>query len=281
MRAPLLSIALLALAAPASAAGPDQAFAERRALLAADRRCDLFAPALRRALEASTFQARTTLLRSGWTAARADDLGRRAAAEVGARRCDDPVLTRAAADARAGFAGWARLMSMRFQGGERAWLARKAPDPQGFYLRQDIAAPRVAVFGVRRDGAGGSLALAVPLARGEAVPASARLAYRDVARAPRSVADTPGRVATGLAAVAPSPGMAKVALPRARRVETGEQGARTLVFLFPDATMADLKGLDPRESFTLVLDGARTVTLHVEVGDLAAAHAFLAAEAGS
>jgi hypothetical protein len=61
MRAILVSLFALSLAGPAAAAGADQVFAERKALLAADMRCDLFAPALRQALEASTFQARTTL----------------------------------------------------------------------------------------------------------------------------------------------------------------------------------------------------------------------------
>lgn len=277
MRALFASLLILAIAGPAAAGGADQTFAERRALLAADQRCDLFAPALRQALEASTFQARTALLRNGWTAERADRLGRAAAAEVRTRPCDDAVLNRAAAQARSGFAGWTRLMSMRFPGVDRAWLARRAPDPQGFYLRQDIAAPRAAIFGVRRDGAGGSLALLLPLGPREAAPAAARLSYRDAARAPRSPADTPGRVVTGLAGAVASPATAKVVLPRARQILTGEKGARSVLFTFPDAAMADLKGLDPRDALQITSDGGPT--LLVEVGDLAAAHAFLAAEA--
>lgn len=276
MRALLASLLVLAAAGPAVAGGADQTFAERRALLAADQRCDLFSPALRQALEASTFQARTTLLRSGWTADRADRLGRAAAAEVRARSCDDAVLTRAAAQARAGFTGWTQLMSMRFPGVDRAWLARRAPDPQGFYLRQDVAAPRAAIFGVRRDGNGGSLALVLPLGPREAPPAAARLSYRDAARAPRSPADTPGRVVTGLAGNVASPATAKVVMPRARQILTGEKGARAVLFTFPDAAMADLKGLDPRDALQITFEGAPT--LLVEVGDLAAAHAFLAAE---
>jgi hypothetical protein len=279
MRAFLASIAVLSFAGPAVAAGADQVFAERKALLAADMRCDLFTPALRQALEASTFQARTTLLRAGWTAARADDLGRAAGAEVSRRPCGDPVLTRAAANARAGFAGWARLMSMRFPGVERAWLARRAPDPQGFYIRQDISAPRTAIFGVRRDGEGGSLVLLLPLAPGEAAPGAARLSFRDTTRAPRSVADTPGRVATGLQAVVASPATARITHARARVVEIGERGARAVAFVFPDAALAQIKGLDPREAIAVTVDARTPVTLLIEVGDIAAAHAFLAAEA--
>ncbi len=278
MRAFLVSLALISIAGPAAAAGADQTFAERKALLAADMRCDLFTPSLRQALEASTFQARTTLLRSGWTAARADALGRNAAAEVAGRACGDPVLVRAAADARAGFAGWARLMSMRFGGGERAWLARRAPDLQGFYIRQDIAAPRPAVFGVRRDGQGGSLVLLLPLRQGEFVPATARVSYRDAVRAPRSALDTPGRTARGMEAAVASPATARITLARTRAVETGERGARSVAFVFPDATLAQIKALDPREAVAITVDARTPVTLLIEVGDIAAAHAFLAAE---
>lgn len=279
MRAFVLSLAVLAVAGPAAAAnGADSLFAERTALLAADMRCDLFTPRLRQALEASTFQARSQLLRSGWTAARTDALGRGAKAEVSRRPCSDPVLASAAANARAGFEAWARLMSMRFAGGERSWLARRAPDPQGFYIRQDIPAPRAAIFGVRRDGEGGSLVLLMPLGPQEAAPSSARLSFRDTARAPRSIADTPGRTATGLAAVVASPATARVTFPRSRTIETGEHGARSAAFVFPDATLAQIKALDPREAITITLDGRTPVTLLIEVGDIAAAHAFLAAE---
>lgn len=279
MRAFALAALFLACAGPAAAAGAEVLFAERSALLAADRRCDLFSPQLRQALEASTFQARGVLLRSGWTAARADALARGAARDVSNRRCDDPVLARAAADARAGFAGWTRMMGMTFPGGERTWSARRAADPQGFYIRQDIPGPRPAVFGVRRVGDGGSLMLVLPLRPGEAVPSTARLSFRDTVRAPRSIADTPGRTGHGLASLAASHATARVTHASARAVETGERGARAVVFTFPDATLYAMKGLDPREAMTLTLDGQTPITLYVEVGDIAAAHAFLAAEA--
>jgi hypothetical protein len=170
-------------------------------------------------------------------------------------------------------------MSMRFDGGERNWLARRAPDPQGFYIRQDIPGPRRAIFGVRRDGDGGSLVLLMPLAPGEAAPGAARLSFRDTARAPRSVVDTPGRTATGLAAVVASPASARITHARARTVETGDRGARSVAFVFPDGALAQIKGLDPREAVAVTIDSRTPVTLLIEVGDIAAAHAFLAAEA--
>lgn len=285
MRAFVLTAALLSLAGPAAAAGADSMFAERSALLAADRRCELFTPQMRQALEASTFQARGVLLRAGWTAARADALARGAAREVSSRPCTDPVLLKAASDARFGFSGWTRLMGMTFPGGERTWSVRRAADPQGFYIRQDIPGaplgPRPAVFGVRREGNGGSLMLVMALNPGEAAPSTARLSFRDTARAPRSIADTPGRLGNGLASLVASPATARVTHAQARAVETGERGARAVVFTFPDSALYTMKGLDPREAMTLTLEGRQTITLLVEVGDIAAAHAFLAAEAAT
>lgn len=279
MRAAVL--ALLLVATPAAAVGPEVAFAERSALLGADRTCGLFDPGLRAALKAATAQARGVLLRSGWSEARANTLGRRAAAEGGARRCNDPVLAAAATNARAGFDGWTRVMSMRFAGGERAWTARRTRDAEGFYLRQEMTTPRAATFGVRQEGPRAAVALMIPLAANEPMPSGARMYFRDRARAPRSAADLPGRTRTGLAAMAASHNSASVVWTSARRLEQ-TRDRRAAMLLFPDSVITQIVALDPREAIEVEVDGARGVTrFYVEVGDYAAAQAFLQAQAGS
>ncbi|MDX2235164.1 MAG: hypothetical protein NW200_11770, partial [Hyphomonadaceae bacterium] len=202
-----------------------------------------------------------------------------ARAEGARRPCADPVLTRAADGARAGFAGWARLASMRFAGGERAWLARRTQDADRFYLRQDL--PGQAIFGIRETGAGAALSLRMPLSPGAAAPAGARLYFRDRARAPRSAADLPGRTATGLHTLAASRASATVVFAQDRRIETVER-ARFAALTFPDAALDALAALDPREAVEIEIDapgGARR--LYLEVGDLAAARAFLRAQPGA
>jgi hypothetical protein len=70
MRLALLAAALgLAMSSAASADAPDAraAYAERRGLLEADARCQLFTSDIRSALQVSAAQARGALLRSGWT----------------------------------------------------------------------------------------------------------------------------------------------------------------------------------------------------------------------
>ncbi len=274
-------IALLLVATPAAAVGPEVAFAERSALLGADRTCGLFDPGLRAALKAATAQARGVLLRSGWSEARADDLGRRAAAEGATRRCNDPVLADVATNARAGFDGWTRVMSMRFAGGERAWTARRTRDADGFYLRQEISAPRAATFGVRQEGQRAAVALMVPLAANEATPSGARMYFRDRSRAPRSAADLPGRTRTGLAALAASRNSATVVWASARRTEA-TRDRRAAMLVFPDSVITQIVALDPREAIEIEVDRPGGVLrFYVEVGDYAAAQAFLQAQAQS
>jgi hypothetical protein len=97
---------------------------------------------------------------------------------------------------------------------------------------------------------------------------------RDGARA-RANLDVPGRVARGLQAGLPSPASTQTTWASARRIETiAEQ--RLLVFTFPDSAFQALLTLDPRETVEIRLgaEGERGRYL-VEVGDIAAARAFL------
>lgn len=281
MRALILAAVIsVTLASPASA-GPEVPFAERTALLSLDRKCGLFDPGLRGALAAATAQARGALLRSGWSEAQTDDLGRRAAAEGAGHACNDPRIGAAASSARNAFTAWTRLSSMRFPGGERAWTARRTPDPSGFLLRQDIPAPMPATFGVRMNQSGASVALSIPLAEGASAPSGARLYLRDRARAPKSAADLPGRTRTGLAAMAASRASARVMWATARQVEAMDK-QRFAVITFPASAMAQIASLDPRESIEIEVDTRSGVARYlVEVGDVAAARAFLAAQAGA
>jgi hypothetical protein len=158
---------------------------------------------------------------------------------------------------------------MNFDGWTRAWLALRVADVGGWRLRQDIDAPRAAVFGVRERAGVQHLALAVPLAPGEQEPRSAAL----LMRAPNAALvepSLPARVAFGLEAGAPQAGRTLL-LRSARRVPRCGR-SRAVVFTFPDSAFDLLIALDPRESVVVELDGER---LLIEVGDIAAARGFL------
>lgn len=259
-----------AQAAPSAQA----AYAERRALLAADQSCNLFTPPMRTALQATAAQARGALLRGGWTLTRLDELDAAAVGAVRNRACSDPTTQQAAARARLGFQSWSRSHAMNFPGAARTWYARRTPDPVDHWmLKQPL--PFGAVFGVREPNGVGELALTAPLTSN--APAGAELVLRDVARAPRSQMDVPGRTAHGLAAGAPAPATATAFRASARRIETGPDGARRIVFVFPGAALLALCALDPREAAEIRFDGA-AATILVEIGDIGAARAFLVAQ---
>ncbi len=85
-----------------------------------------------------------------------------------------------------------------------------------------------------------------------------------------------GRLVQGLAAGAPAPGAAASFFASARRVETLENGQRVAVLEFPDSAFQALLALDPREAVELRIENGRAVQrMLVEVGDIAAARAFL------
>ncbi len=275
MRA-LAFAALLCCATGAAAAVPpaQSAFAERTGLLEVDARCHLFTPDIRFALEAGAAQARGALLRGGWTEARIQELADAVTEAARGRACNDAGIASAASAARAGFASWARMPSMTFAGSERNWTARRFPDPGGWRLRQDV--PVGAAFGVREVSGAQELDFVAPLANGEYPPASAQLVVRDPDRA-RANLDVPGRLAHGLQAAAPSATASRVFFASARRIETTTQHQRYMAFAFPQAAFQALLALDPREAVEIRL-GAAGEGRHflIEVGDIAAARAFLA-----
>jgi len=279
MRALFLAFALAAatpaLAQPAAPTA-QAAYAERRALLEADRICTLFEPGMRAALVSTAGQARGALLRGGWTMARIGELETAAVSAARARRCGDERTEAAADRARLGYASWARTHAMTFTGVTRTWTARRTPDPvDQWVLRQEIDTPRAATFGVRAFDNHQELTLILPLPANANAPGAAELLLRDPARARTSQMDVPGRLARGLAAGAPSPASARGYQAQARRIET-VRGQRRAAFLFPAAALEAMAALDPREAAEIRLgDGAR---IYIEIGDVAAARAFLAAQ---
>jgi len=262
-------------AAPTGAA---RLYAERTALLAGDGQCRVLAANVRAGLAAGALQARGAALRAGWTPAALDDFRARADAAGAARPCADPVLRKAAADATSAFRGWARLQKMDFQGASRTWAARRSADLDGWRLSQNL--PDGAKFGLASDARGASqLVLAIP-DKGGPAPATATLFMRDPKRMARAPLDVPGRRASAnsLAAGLAPRAAAAARIASARVMYRPKEGAPRVLFFFPAAVLDEVAALDPRESVEIELGSGDTPRrLLVEVGDLAAAQAFLAA----
>jgi len=249
-------------------------FVERRGLLEADAQCRLFTPDIRAALNVGLAQARGGLLRSGWTNVRLRELETAAVNAARSRACNDPRTRSAADDARHAFSSWINVGTMEFPGWDRSWRARRVVDDSGWRLSQAIDAPVAATFGVRQRGDVQRLTLLIPLARNETGPTSAQLVLRDTARAQVREVALPQRISQGLEAGLPSPA-ASTSVPSARTVERAG-GQQFVVFTFPDTAFRDLVALDPRESVEIrLITGRSTQRVFVEVGDIAAARAFL------
>ncbi len=274
----LLIIAALAAATSATAAEPPNArsaYIERRGLVEADAQCRLFDADVRAALEAGVTQARGTLLRAGWSSSQLRELEQVVVSAARARACDDRRTIASAASARTAFATWVTASTMLFPGWQRSWAASRAAGANGWALRQTIDAPVAATFGVRTHNGAQQLALVVPLARGQTAPASARLLMRNRARASALEISLPQRMAYGLAAGAPAANVA-VSIASTRATERLGRGAAQAIFVFPDSAFRDLLALDPRESVEIrLVNGRGEQVLYVEIGDIAAARAFL------
>lgn len=277
MRPLLLAAVLTAtLASVASATeGPNarEAYVERRGLLEADAQCRLLSPSIRAALQVGIAQTRGSLLRAGWSSAQMRQLESTVVSAAQARACDDARTREAMTGANRAFAQWANTGTMEFPGWERAWIARRAAG--GWRLSQSIEAPLLATFGVRDTDNAQHLTLAIGVPNANAAPTSARLVMRDARRAGPVEVTLPQRMSYGLAAgVAPS--TAARSVPSTRSIEHLNAGRTQAVFIFPDTAFRDLLALDPRESVEIhVSQGRVTHRLLVEVGDIAAARAFL------
>jgi hypothetical protein len=267
--------------ASAEAAAASQALYERTLMQAADARCHLFAPPVSRALEIARAEARNAALRAGDTVAAIDGTEQRAQARAGATPCSAPGLKLAADRVRQAYAAYAQRQVMTFPGPQAAWRAeRPYPNYKG-PPRWSLLQVPLGQGGWLLFGKIGGVVTALDARRGATPAATARLLVRD----PNRLA-TPylpgGRV--GLAAQAPPRDVTQAFLARGRYAAkpslwpAGAKGATAYQF-GPDA-LAALAALDPRETATLELvyptpTGERTVDAWIEVGDLAAALAFL------
>lgn len=257
---------------------------ERVLMAAADGRCRLFSPEVGRALEASALEARGAALRAGAAEAELAATATRARDLAAATPCSSRDLQSAAEKVRRAFQGWASLRQGAFPGAASSWTADRRPSaplagagPKGFALIEAMRlAGRPAYVGVL-PGVG--FVLLAPGVRPTAL-AGASLVVRDPARAPRPLLTREGR------ALPPPALLARSFLARDLREAPPaclpEGQAFGSLVLFPDAALDAVSALDPREraQVSLILPslgGDRSLSGDFEVGDLAAARAFLAA----
>lgn len=250
---------------------------ERTLMGAAGARCGLFSAPVGAALGAAREQARGAALRAGDPPAAVAAVAAteaRAQARAAAVDCRSPALRTAADRVRQAFADYARLPVMRFPGPRSAWRAERS-DPRLTGARWRLVQALPGGGGWLLFGSVDGVPALLDARRGAAPAAYARVRLRDPGRLDRPFLDGPPPPAVSAGMLASS------REPAARSLwPAGATGAT--LYRFPPALLPRLGALDPREmaAVELVYPAAghdRVVSAPLEVGDLRAAQAFLAA----
>jgi hypothetical protein len=281
----LMALALAAAPGVALAQPAADLFFERTVMSAAGDRCDLFSPPVSAALAAAAQQARGAALRSGADARALTALEQDARRRGASVDCKSPEVATAAGRVQSAFAGFARVSRMTYPGDVADWRAdRDVGRTPRWNLAQDarFGGDRLTFGLAGRDG-GAALLAAADFGDG-ATPYAARLVLRDVGRTTAPYLGLAGGSAP-LARKLPPRSATRAFLAEARTAvgpELAPKGARqALAFRFPVAAAQALAGLDPREAVAVefLFPGDQVRTAYLEVGDFAAARAFLLAAA--
>jgi hypothetical protein len=272
-KAALLAAAVLGLPS-AVWAGPAETYYERAFVVAADARCNLFAPQIDAALGAATAQARGAALRSGAAETYLAAAAARARSRAATVSCSDPQLATVRARIDGAFAGWLRTPRMDFPGARRPWTANRVSSVNANWRLQQmsmVGASPVA-FGYAGKGDTPDLTAVVSFV-GRSRPYAARIVLRDPVRVSR-----PWLAGDGLAPVSARTSLWAMGNSPAEPTLLAEGRRTGEAWRFPAATAAALERLDPRETFAVEFhfrDGS-VATAKFEAGDFAAGRSFLA-----
>lgn len=272
-KAALMAVAALSLPTIAWA-GPADTYYERAFVVAADARCQLFAPQIDAALNAATAQARGAALRAGAGEAELAAAASRARSRAGAVSCADPDLAVVRARVDGAFSGWLRTPRMEFPGRHRPWTANRVRSAEANWRLQQmsvVGASPVA-FGYAGKGETPGLTAVVSFV-GRSRPYAARIVLRDPVRVSR-----PWLAGDGLVPVSARASLWATGVAPADVTLLAEGRRAGEAWRFPAATATALERLDPRETFAIEFhfrDGS-VATAKFEAGDFTAGRAFLA-----
>lgn len=293
---PLFNPAAVALAGllllyPATAgSAPSDVYYERSLMAEAGARCGLFTPQLQSALVSAREQARGAALRAGTAPQDLRATFDRARARARSVPCESRDIATAAQRVRSAFEGYSRLIRLDFPGDIAGWKADRSVSAQRILWRltQDVRQGqdqmRIGLAG--RSGADNLMAVA-QFPTPEA-PYAARLVMRNRSLTSGAYLDTRGESLRTLPLPRrmPRSGPFESVSADARSpagADLSPPGARSAwAFRFPPQAAAAMADLDPRESLLVEFQfgSGATRRMYVEVGDFAAARAFLAARAG-
>lgn len=284
-----VALAVVMSAGMASAAAADLYY-ERSLMAEAGVRCGLFTPQIQSALVASREQARGAALRAGTSAQDLRATADRARDRARSTACDSRDIGIAAQRVRNGFAGYARQVRQDFPGDMSIWRADRSVSAERLLWRltQDVRQGALQMrFGIAGKSGGDSLMAVANFPDGGA-PYAARIIMRDRRLTSGAYLDARGESLRSL----PLPRR----MPRSGPYESHSADSRSpagadllppgmasgWAFRFPAKAAAAIAELDPREALQVefLFASGPPRRIYMEVGDFAAARAFLAIRAG-
>lgn len=282
-----LSLAGLVLCSPLPAlASAADLYFERGYMAEAGARCGLFTPPVQSALVSAREQARGAALREGASIRDLKSVLERARLRAGSTPCDSPDLAAGARRVRAGFEAYSKVILQQFPGDRLGWKADRSFSRQraNWRLHQDAdqGGKRVR-FGIVYRAGSDSL-MAVAALQGGAEPYAARIVMRDRRLTAGAYLDARGEslrtldLQRRLPRTGPFESFAAEARSQAPKELLPEGVKMGWAFRFPVEAAVAIAELDPREAILIefLFGNAPTQRVYLEVGDFAAAWAFLA-----
>lgn len=254
-----------------------QTFYERSFVLAADRKCSLFAPSIGVALGAAALQTRGTLLREGHDPREVMQLERRAESRADEVACADSELGVVKGRIEHAFTRWTRAARIDFPAMDNGWVVDRFSSSQASWrvMQQAKVGASPVRFGLMGKDPQDMQAVAVVSFAGRSRPYAARIVMRDQDLLPRPVVASAGRaVVPPLSARKTVFASRQVAAPQPLLDRSQRQGE---AWLFPHNAISGLETLDPREEFWVefLFRDDTVARVKMEVGDLKAAQSFL------
>ena len=276
---PAATLFALAAGAQSPTAAVERAFLERAAISAADDACNLFTTGERYALKAGLYQSQNELLRANFSHDKIDDTAASVRAHAKSLGCDHPSVRQVAATVRNSYRQFAKTNYLEYAAGHGVWRASRVSADQWALSELDKATG--AAFGLRNstDKKKPGLRLAVAIPVGDSLPATAQLYIRDPARL-----DEPwlGSLFGSTGQLTPTPrAMTRIEWAGETAEEDDITGDPFQVYYFPEAAIARIDALDPREAVQLELapnprdKNQQPVRILFEVGDFRAGHNFV------
>ena len=244
----------------------EQTFAERVAMRELDKRCNLFTPFERRAMNAFVMQARGDILRQSWNMDRVNLLISQAKQGVANKSCSDPMVLSESNRLKKAYNGWKSQFIVQYPGEKSSWTASRA-GVDNWRAWQDVGGGVKVGYVLAQNG------LAFAIETNNTSIAGARIYLRNSLKIGLPTQSMRGRPALRIGT---DSYMASYSIDAQTKRSVDSRAAIGKLFVFSNEVTRKTATLDPRDYYEIELFDAmgRTTSYVVEVGDVITAFAF-------